>query len=55
MVLGAGYTRPQNNQALKQCSMHLEIEKIRKDHSDLCGFQGLIQHQGIQEFRIPSL
>ena len=41
MVQEVDYIRLQNNLTLNQCNMHLEIEKIKKECSDLYGFQEL--------------
>ena len=43
MVLEVGYIKLLNNLISNQCSMHLEIEKIKKKHLGLYGFQELIQ------------
>ena len=42
MVLEAGYLKQQNNLISSRFSMHLEIEKIEKDHLGLYGLLELM-------------
>jgi hypothetical protein len=49
-----GFLKQQSNLTSSLFSMHLEIEKIEKDHSELFGFLELMLELESLEFRIQN-